>query len=165
MAAKLKLVTILVGLLYDKAWRIAGEVLEMEAGLAEKLSQKTPPLVAFGEYVLEIDETGEAKQLAAGPTFTPPDFPGAEYLVTVGITNLDQLGEIMQSKGDNWFKGINGLGKKTAAMIADRFAALVADQSSKPAAAPAAKPKQKPEPAPEPVSAAAPEATAPAAAK
>lgn len=144
--AQMKVVTILAGLLYDLAWRTRGEVMEMDAYRAETLSKQEPPMVAFGEHVLEVDGDGNPISDTDSPTFTPPDFPGAEYLVTVGITNLDQLGEVMTTRGDTWFKGITGLGKKTAAMIADRYAELVPAGTAKPAAAakPAATKEQPP---------------------
>jgi hypothetical protein len=122
MPEKLKLVTVLIPFLYGGNWRERGEVLEVEAGRADTLAKKTPPLVIFGEHELPAEESDavEAPVEAPGtPTFTPPGFPCGDELAEAGITNCDQLGELMKAKGDAWFTGIKGIGKKSAALIAE----------------------------------------------
>lgn len=127
MAAKLKLITVLIGFLWDLKWREPGEVLEIDAHRADVLAKKTPPLVAYGEHVIEVDANGEPTEPKAGSVFDPPEFPGAEQLAAAGITNFDQLGELMKTKGDAWFTGITGIGKKSAALIAAAFEKLNAE--------------------------------------
>jgi hypothetical protein len=127
MAVKMKLVTVFIGMLYDSVWQKPGTVLSMDAARADVLAAKSPPVVKIGEHVVDVDDEGhviEPGEVADGPTFTPADFPAAEELAAAGIMNPDQLGELMKRKGDAWFTEVKGIGKKSAAVIADALAKL-----------------------------------------
>ena len=128
MAAKTKIVTVLIGFLYDQVWRSRGEVLEVDATRADVLAAKVPPIVMIGEHELPAEDAeGESETLTNVPTFTPEDFPGAAELAAAGVMNCDQLGELMKAKGDAWFSEVKGLGKKSAAKIAEALAKLNAE--------------------------------------
>jgi hypothetical protein len=129
MAAKTKIVTVLNGFSYDLVWRSRGEVLEVDATRADVLAAKVPPIVKIGEHELppEEPEDESAAILSNAPTFTPEDFPGAAELAAAGIMNPDQLGELMKAKGDAWFNLVEGIGKKSAAKIAEALAKLNAE--------------------------------------
>lgn len=128
MAAKTKIVTVLIEFLYGLAWRIRGEVLDMDAARADALAAKNPPFVKIGEHELPPETVSET-EIAGGdtPVFTPQDFPGAAELAAAGIMNCDHLGELMKAKGDAWFAEVEGIGKKSAARIAEAMAKLNAE--------------------------------------
>lgn len=127
--AKTKSVTVLIGFLYDLVWRSRGEVLEIDAARADVLAAKVPPVVMIGEHEVAPEEPeGESAAVVSNaPTFTPEDFPGAAELAAAGIMNCDQLGELMKAKGDAWFNEVEGIGKKSAAKIAEALAKLNAE--------------------------------------
>jgi len=129
MAAKTKIVTVLVGFLYDLVWRDRAEVLEMDAARADVLAAKVPPIVRIGEHELppEDVEAESAAIVSNAPTFTPADFPGAAELAAAGVMNCDQLGELMKTGGDAWFAKVEGIGKKMAAKISEALAKLNAE--------------------------------------
>ena len=137
MVTKTKLVTVLRPFLYGKRHTKRGEVIpDMDSFRADVLSKKTPPFVAFGEVELPDvpDSSGsgaaesvggasrpEAPEAPAG--FVPESFPGGELLFQAGIRNVGELRERV-SAGDNWFKGIAGVGKKAAAEMVSALDAL-----------------------------------------
>jgi len=163
VASKRKLVTVAIPLLYGSEWLERGTVLEMDAAFADRVAAKTPPFVLFGEHELKPVEAGDtADSDSVVIVFSPEDFPGAEQLAAVGIQNTDQLAAIMAEKGDNWFSGITGIGKTTAARIAAAMESK-APPVAKPAAKPAPKTEQKPAPAPKEQKPAEPAAATPAA--
>lgn len=124
MAAKLKLVTVLVAFLYDLCWRERGEVLEIDASLADKLAKKEPPLVAFGEHTIELDGEGEEIKKPESPEFTPEGFPASDVLMQAGLYSAADVAALMAMGGDSWFTTVKGLGKKSAALVADAVAKL-----------------------------------------
>lgn len=128
MSQKSKLVTVLIAFVYDAVWRVRGEVLSMDASRADALAAKSPPIVIIGEHELppEGADAVEGAEVET-PTFTPADFPAAIELAEAGVMNPDQLGELMKTKGDAWFVGIKGVGKKSAAVIAEALAKLNAE--------------------------------------
>lgn len=129
MAAKTKFVTVLIGFLYDLVWRSRGEVIEIDAARADVLAAKVPPIVIIGEHDIPPEEPEAESEtvISNAPTFTPADFPGATELAAAGIMNCDQLGELMKTKGDAWFNEVEGIGKKSAAKIAEALAKLNAE--------------------------------------
>lgn len=134
MAAKLKLVTVLVAFLYELGWRERGDVLEMDATLADKYAKKDPPLVAFGEHTIEVDAEGEEIKKPETPEFTPEGFPASDVLMSAGLYSAADVAALMAKGGDSWFTTVKGLGKKSAALVADAIAKLGV---AAPAAAPA----------------------------
>lgn len=143
MPEKLKMVTVLIAFLYDGLWRSVGDHLEMEAGRADALAKKSPPLVAFGEHVVEVDSAGVAGDVSQpGPVvFDPPDFPGADQLLLAGIKSAAEVRQLITAKGDAWFADIPGIGKKIAGQIGAAIGPIAAaEPAPKPAAEPAPKP-------------------------